>query len=103
MEKLYVVCWGHSSVNDDGNCVANCGVVGVYKSRDKAESALQVDLEAFKESVVDGYDSEDVQEVLDGMQIYGSVKEGYFEVDYPAAFNTMEYRVEIIEQEAQED
>ena len=103
MEKLFVVCWGHSSVNDDGNCVANCGVVGVYKSRDKAEKALKVDLEAFMESVVDGYDSEDVQEVLDGMQTYGSVKEGYFEVDHAGAFNPMEYRVEIIEQEAQED
>lgn len=103
MEKLFVVCWGHSSVNDDGNCVANCGVAGVYKTKKKAEEALKADLEAFKESVVDGYDSEDVQEVLDSMQTYGSVKEGYFEVDYSGAFNTMEYRVEIVEQEAQED
>lgn len=99
MEKIYVVCWGHSSVNDDGNCVANCGVVGVYKSRDKAERALQVDLEAFKESILDGFDSEEVQEVLDSMQTYGSVKEGYFEVDYAGAFNTMEYRVSIEEKE----
>ena len=103
MEKLFVVCWGHSSVNDDGNCVANCGVTGVYKTKKKAEEALKADIEAFKESVVDGYDSEDVQEVLDSMQTYGSIKEGYFEVDYAGALNTMEYRVKIIEQEAQED
>lgn len=103
MEKLFVVCWGHSSVNDDGNCVANCGVVGVYKTKEKAEEALEADLKAFIESTVDGYDAEDVQEVLDSMQTYGSVEEGYFEVDYAGALNTMEYRVEIIEQEVQED
>ena len=103
MEKLFVVCWGHSSVNDDGNCVANCGVTGVYKTKEKAEEALEADLKAFIESTVDGYDAEDVQEVLDGMQTYGSVEEGYFEVDYAGALNTMEYRVEIIEQEVQED
>lgn len=103
MEKLFVVCWGHSSVNDDGNCVANCGVTGVYKTKEKAEEALEADLKAFIESTVDGYDVEDVQEVLDGMQTYGSVEEGYFEVDYAGALNTMEYRVEIIEQEVQED
>ena len=103
MEKLYIVCWGHASTDDDGNCVANCGVVGAYLSRQKAEKALKVDLEAFKESAIDGYDSEDAQEVVDNMQVYGSIEEGYFEVDYDGAFNKMEYRVEIVEQEAQED
>jgi hypothetical protein len=103
MEKLYIVCWGHASTDDDGNCVANCGVVGAYLSQKKAEEALEADLKAFIDSLVDGYDAEDAHEVMESARIYGSVKEGYFEVDYAGAFNTMEYRVEIKEQEAQED
>ena len=103
MENLFVICWGHSSVNDEGNCVANCGVTGVYKTKEKAEAALKADLEAFKKGLVDGFDSEDAQEVLESMQTYGSVKEGYFEVDYEWADNNSEYRVEIVEQKVQED
>lgn len=103
MQKLFIVCWGHASTDDDGNSVANCGVVGAYASRKRAEEALEADLEAFIESVVENYDGDDVQIVRDGMQTYGSVKEGYFEVDYAGAFTNLEYRVEIVEQEAQED
>lgn len=103
MEKLYVVCWGHASTDDDGNSVANCGVVGAYASRKRAEEALKADLKAFTESVIDDCDAEDVQEILSGMRTYGSVEEGYFEVDYAGALTDMEYRVEIVEQEAQED
>jgi len=103
MEKLYIVCWGHASTDDDGNSVANCGVVGAYTSRKKAEEALEADLKAFTESVIDDCDEEDVQEILSGMRTYGSAKEGYFEVDYAGALTDMEYRVEIVEQEAQED
>lgn len=103
MQKLYIVCWGHASTDDDGNSVANCGVVGAYTSRKKAEEALEADLKAFTESVVDGCDSEDAREILSSMRTYGSVEEGYFEVDYAGAFTDLEYRVEIVEQEAQED
>lgn len=103
MQKLFIVCWGHASTDDDGNSVANCGVVGAYASRKRAEEALEADLNAFIESVVENYDGDDVQIVRDSMQTYGSVREGYFEVDYEGAFNNLEYRVEIVEQEAQED
>ena len=103
MEKLFVVCWGHSSINDDGNCVANCGVTGVYKTRKKAEEALEADVKAFIDELTDGMDAEDAQEIFKNIQCYGSVAEDYFEVDYEWADNNSEYRVEIIEQEAQED
>lgn len=103
MENLFVVCWGHSSVNDEGNCVANCGVTGVYKTKEKAEEALEADIKAFTDGLIDGMDEEDKQEILNTIQYYGSVKEGYFEADYEWADNNSEYRVEIVEQEVQED
>jgi hypothetical protein len=103
MENLFVVCWGHSSVNDEGNCVANCGVTGVYKTKEKAEEALETDIKAFTDGLVEGMDEEDKQEILNNIQYYGSVKEGYFEADYEWADNNSEYRVEIVEQEVQED
>ncbi len=103
MEKLYIVCWGHASINDDGNSVANCGVVGAYTSRKRAEDALKADIKTFTDSLVDGMDAEDKQEILENIQYYGSVEEGYFEADYEWADNRSEYRVEIVEQEAQGD
>ncbi len=103
MEKLFVVCWGHASVNDDGNSVANCGVVGVFKTQERANEALKRDIKAFTDGLVDGLDEEDKLEILNNIQYYGSVEEGYFEADYEWADNNSEYRVEIVEQEAQED
>lgn len=103
MEKLYIVCWGHASIDDDGNSIANCGVVGVFKSRQKAGEALKADIKTFTDGLVDGMDDEDKQEILENIQYYGSVEEGYFEADYEWADSCSEYRVEIVEQEAQED
>ncbi len=103
MDKLFIVCWGHASINADGNSVANCGVVGAYKSRQKAEDALKKDIKSFADGLVDGMDEEDKQEILEHIQYYGSVEEGYFEADYEWADNNSEYRVEIVEQETQED
>ena len=102
MEKLYIVCWGHASIDDDGNSVANCGVVGAYLSRQKAEKALEADVKAFIDELADGMDAEDAQEIFKNIQCYGSVTEDYLEVDYEWADNNSEYRVEIVEQEAQE-
>ena len=99
MEKIYVVCWGHSSVNDDGNCVANCGVTGVFKSKEDAKEALKQDVKKFVDELVDGLDTEDKEEVLSHLQCYGSVEEEYFEVDYEWADNNSEYRVCIEEKE----
>ena len=103
MEKLYIVCWGHASTDDDGNSVANCGVVGAFLSRKKAEEALEADVKAFVDELTDGMDAEDAQEIFKNIQYYGSVTEDYLEVDYEWADNNSEYRVEIVEQEAQED
>lgn len=99
MENIYVVCWGHSSVNDEGNCVANCGVTGVFKYKDDAKEALEQDVKKFIDELVDGMDEEDKEEVLNHLQRYGSAKDEYFEVDYEWADNTAEYRVSIEEKE----
>lgn len=99
METIYVVCWGHSSVNDDGNCVANCGVSGVFKSKTEAEECLKTDVQNFVKELVDGLDAEDREDVLSHLQEYGSVKEEYFEVDYEWADNMSEYRVCIEEKQ----
>ena len=99
MENIYIVCWGHSSVNDDGNCVANCGVSGVFKSKEDAKEALKQDVKKFVDELVDGMDAEDKEDILSRLHCYGSVDEEYFEVDYEWADNTAEYRVSIEEKE----
>ena len=90
MEKLYIVCWGHASIGDDGNSIANCGVVGVFKSHQKAGEALKADIKSFADGLVDGMDEADKQDMLNSIQYYGSVEEGYFEADYEYADNHSE-------------
>ena len=99
METIYIVCWGHSSVNDDGNCVANCGVSGVFKVKAEAEECLKTDVQNFVKELIDGLDAEEQEDVLNRLQEYGSVEEGYFEVDHEWSGNMSEYRVCIEEKQ----
>lgn len=103
MEKIYVVCWGLASINDDGNSTANCGVVGAYLSRESAEEALKKDIKEFTDELVSdaNYSEEEKLEVLESIQCYGSVEDGYFELDYDGWDVRNEYRVEIVEKEIQ--
>lgn len=84
MDKVYVVCWSSAGQDDDGNSKAFAGVHGVYVFEDDAKKGLEACKNEIYNEIVDNpdYDEEDREEVKANTQVYGSVNEHYFEIDY---------------------
>ena len=87
--KVYIVCWGNASQDDHGNSTAYTGVHGVYASLEEAQKALvECKDQIYNEIVFIEPDEEDpeipeiAQRLKDSTQVYGSVEDGYFEIDY---------------------
>ena len=84
MDQVYIVCWGSTGQDDDGNSSAYCGVHGVYAFLDDAKHGLEACKNEIYSEIVDNpdYDEEDREEVKASTQVYGSVNDDYFEIDY---------------------
>lgn len=101
--KVYVVCWACASQDDNGNCLANGGVHGVYTDREKARVGLiECKEETYNEIVYNpDFDEEEIQERKNSTQVYGSSDQDYFEIDYESWDIPNEIRIEIIESEVE--
>ena len=82
MERLYVVHWGSASQDDDGNANAYTGIHGIYRTIAEAQNALVECKDITYDEVVQNEDEETLQYAIDNTKVYGSVEEGYFEIDY---------------------
>ena len=101
MSKVYVVCWGHAGVNEDGNGDAFCNVHGVYWNLEDAKQGLEELRAEFVDEIVNNpdYDEDDQAIARNNLQIYGSVEEGYFEMDYDNCDIVEETYLTIVEKE----
>ena len=84
MDKVYVVCWSSAGQDDDGNSKAFAGVHGVYVFEDDAKKGLEECKNDIYREITENpdYDEEDMAEVMASTQVYGSVNDEYFEIDY---------------------
>jgi hypothetical protein len=84
INKVYIVHWGSAGQDDDGNAVAFAGVHGVYTDFGMAKQGLlECKEETYNEIVNDpDFDEETVECLKADTYVYGSVQEGYFEIDY---------------------
>jgi hypothetical protein len=100
MEKIYVVHWANASSDDNGNAKAFCGIHGVYSTLAGAQVALEAcKNENYREIVYNpDYDEEDRECAEVNTSVYGSVAEGYFEIDYYAGDTSCELYITITEQ-----
>ena len=84
--KVYVVCWGSASQDDHGNSTAYTGVHGVYTTLEEAQKGLVECKDQIYNEIIfveeDEEDEEMAQHLKDSTQVYGSVEEGFFEIDY---------------------
>lgn len=96
--EVYAVVWGTGSCDDHGNAHAFSGVHGIYKSEASAKKAL----EECKEEILsdihtdlnpDGDCPEYEEEAH--VQVYGSVEDGYFEIDYTIGTDPVEVSIQI--------
>ena len=100
MANMYIVCWGTSACDDDGNAHANVGVYDIYKTLAEAKLGLT----ACKDEMIEDtkYDlcfDEDSPETLEemGIRVYGSEAEEYYEIDYTLGTDPCEVRITIVE------
>lgn len=98
MEVLTVV-WSSGSCDDHGNAHSFAGVHGIYKSEESARKGL----EECKDDIVQeamsamGFDeSENPEDYRKEIQVYGSVTDGYFEVDYTVGDEPVEIYIGIV-------
>ena len=97
-ERLYIVHWGSAFSDDDGNAKAYCGIHGVYTSKSAALKGLVECKEVTYDEVVQNEEPEMLQYAIDNTQVYGSVEEEYFEIDYDFGAGPCEIRITISEQ-----
>ncbi len=99
MEKIYVVCWGASSCDDDGNAHANAGVYGVYTTKSAALKGLVEFKDLMIEETKNDIDPDgEYPDLLDDIKVYGSEQEEYFEIDYTLGTEPCEGYITISEQ-----
>ena len=102
MEKVYVVCFASGWSDDRYQVETYSNVHGVYSSLEKAKQGLvECKDEIYNEEVgdTDGYTEEEIKELKENVQVYGSVKEGYFEVDNHNYDVVSEVHISIVEKE----
>ena len=98
MEKLYAVCWGCGSTDDHGNAHTNSGVVGVYRNKDDALKSLETYKDETLGEVLADLDPDgEFPEERDRVQVYGSMNEEYFEIDYTLGTEPVEIYIGISE------
>ncbi len=100
-EKVYIVCWASASQDDEGNSSAYGNVHGVYRKLEDAEKGLlECKDQTYDEIINDpDFDEEERKNYIESTEVYGSVKEGYFEIDYDSWDIRNEIRIEITEKE----
>ena len=94
--EVYVVFWSTGSGDDHGNAHSFSGVHGIYKSEESAKRGLK---ECKDETLYDIYQDLDPDEELpatrDDVQVYGSVEDSYFEIDYTIGTDPVEVYIGI--------
>lgn len=95
--KLYVVCWGNASQDDDFNSNAYCGIHGVYLTEADAKNGLLEAKDEFLSELLDNpdLDEEEAREIKDSIKVYGSVNDDYFEIDYENGTSLAELYIKI--------
>ena len=98
MEKVYVVCWGSGSVDDDGNAHTYSGTAGVYRNKEDALKALETYKDETLADVYEDLDPDgDMPEERREVKVYGSVEDEYFEIDYILGIEPVELYIGISE------
>lgn len=97
MEKLYIVHWGSASSDDDGNARAYTGIHGIYPSLTAAMKGLEECKDTIYDEVVQDEDPECLEYAKQNTNVYGSVKESHFEIDYDLGVGPCEIYITISE------
>lgn len=95
--EVYAVVWGTGSCDDHGNAHAFSGVHGIFKSEASAKVALEECKQEIYDEALQAFagDDEGTEDFKDEIQVYGSVEDGYFEIDYTLGTEPVEVYIRI--------
>jgi hypothetical protein len=96
--EVYNVVWGSgASIMEENGVNTFAGVHGTYKTEASAKRALEECKQSFLDEILENpdYDEEDKASFRHNVQIYGSVEEGYFEIDYAITDSPVEIYIQI--------
>lgn len=105
MKNVYIVCWGSAGQDDDMlHAKAYSNVHGVYAFLYDAEKGLKECKDEWYNEIVNNpdYDKEDHEYAEVNTSVYGSVNDGYFEIDYFIGDVPCEVYIQIVEKEIQD-
>lgn len=98
MKEIYIVCYGSASSDDDGNAKAYANVHGVYAFLDDAKKGLEECKNECYDEIVNNpdYDEEAREYEKAHTQVYGSVNDDYFEIDYTLGDTPCELYINLV-------
>lgn len=97
--EVYAVIWATGSCDDHGCAHAFNGVHGIYKTEATAKTFLEVcknDILADIQNDLNPDGEYPEYEKEADIQVYGSVEDGYFEIDYTIGTEPVEVYIQII-------
>ena len=99
---MRAITFGNASQDDHGNSHAYCGCVGIYSDKEQALNALLAEKESCVADLKSNYseeaeDADELQSLINSIQVYGSVQEEYFEIDFDLADSRAEYYLRLEE------
>lgn len=95
--QVLTVVWGSGSCDDHGAAHAFAGVHGIYKSEESAKQGLEECKNEIYEEALNTVDPDnEFPDVRSEVQVYGSVEDGYFEVDYTIGTEPVEIYIGIV-------
>ena len=86
------------SLTTTGVCKLTQGVHGIYKTLAEAQKGLVECKDVTYDEVVQNEDSETLEYAQQNTHVYGSVNDGYFEIDYDLGAGPCEIYIKITEQ-----
>lgn len=101
MKKVYIVCYGSASQDDDGNANAYGNVHGVYAFLDDAKKGLEECKNECYDAIVNNHEdgSEAREDAEKNTRVYGSVEDDYFDIDYKLDDTPCEIYIKLVEKE----
>ena len=94
--EVFTVIWSSGSCDDHGNAHSFAGVHGIYKSEASAKKGLEECMQDILDDIYNDLDPDnEFPDIRDEVQIYGSVEDGYFEIDYTLGVEPVEVYIGI--------
>lgn len=94
--QVLTVVWSSGSCDDHGMAHSFAGVHGIYKSEAGAQQGLEECKQDMLEEIYEDLDPDgEYPELRDDVKVYGSVKDGYFEIDYTIGTEPVEIYIGI--------